>query len=110
MPLPFIVAINPGDDELNQWAFNHWQDHLEILQAIRKQRGVNLESLAIWPINWNDPKNFLEAHQVMHNDMNGVLRLVGDDLSVVNFVNDDQRNAWIYLNGQEHRAARGVLA
>jgi len=110
MPLPWIVASNPDDKELQQWAFEHWQDHLEIQQAILKQSGINLEIQVIYPLNFDDPDEWLENHQLMHNEMNGLLKLNGSDLSKVDFTNDNQRNVWIWLNGQEHRAVRQALA
>jgi hypothetical protein len=108
--LAAVYEPDPDDDRLLEtWVHNHYQDHLEIQQAIQKQGGGNLEILEINHINPDAADEWLERHQLMHNEMNAVLRQQGNDLTQVDFNNREQRTGWFWLNFREHFNARGVL-
>lgn len=107
--LPQLIAVEKGDDNFNQWAYAHYQDHIEIKEAIQTQKHLNLQIQEIDEINWDDVYGWLERHQLMHNDFNGVLNLAGNDLTSVDFQNEGQRATWMWLNFREHQIARQVL-
>ena len=109
MPLEGVININPGDDDMTQWAWNHYLDHLDIRSAIQSQRNFNLELLEIDEINFQNLQDWLERHQLMHNNFNSVLKLDGNDLTQVNFQDLGQRESWLWLNFYEHRNARAAL-
>ena len=109
MGLPDLWYPPPGDAGWAEYWFQHFQDHLEIIQAIRSQSGNQLTEYMIYPWLDSDKEGLLERHQQYHEDMNSVLRLNGNDLSAVDFKKDPEVKAWIYLNYQEHLAARTAL-
>jgi hypothetical protein len=108
--LAAVINPSPGDDDFSAWAFNHYQDHLEIIQGVVKEGGPQLELLEIDQINFQDVQSWLERHQQMHNDMNAVLKLQGNDLTAVDFRDVGQRQSWMWLNFREHFNAREALA
>lgn len=109
MMLAQLLSPAKGDDDFNQWAYVHYQDHVEIKQAIQKQKNFNVQIQEIDEINWDDVYGWLERHQLMHNDFNGILDLGGNDLTSVDFQNEGQRQTWMWLNFREHQNARAAL-
>lgn len=87
----------------------NFQDHLEILEAIQKQYNVKLTEYVIDPWLDSDKDGILERHQQYHNDMDGILRIEGNDLSTVDFKKDNEVKAWIQIHYQEHLNARTTL-
>lgn len=87
----------------------HFQDHLEIMQAIQKQKNVRLTEYLIDPWMDADKEGILERHQQFHDDMNQQLNLNGNDLSSVDFQKQNEVQAWVSLNYFEHNAARTAL-
>jgi hypothetical protein len=90
---------------LDEWAFAHYQHHLAIASAIRDKHNIRLDVTNIWPMNPRNIQVWLEAHQFIHNEMNAVLHVQGNDLSAINWDDDKQRQGFFFLNFQEHRSA-----
>ena len=109
MTLASLLDIPPGDSGFQYYSFAHYQDHLEIVQALLKVKNVRAPVYVIDPVPLNDTQGFLLRHQQFHNDMNGTLNLEGTDLQTVNFKNPRDREIWIYQNFREHFAARQAL-
>ena len=100
----------PSDERsLMRWSFSNADGHTRIINAIAAQRGVNLTQYILDPIDARDLQGFLRRHQTMHNDMNGVLGLAGQDLSDVDFKNPKQLAAFIFIHAVEHRNANFAL-
>lgn len=108
--LPYIAEPPPGQSGLNTWIYHHAKDHEELRQAVQARLGINLPLLVLDPLVPQDVKGWLERHQQSHNNFNAVLGLNGNDLSVVDFNNRDQAQAWFWLNFQEHQSAHQALA
>lgn len=70
---------------------------------------VNLPDYVIDPIPQGDVKGWIENNQNLHNDMNGQLRLHGNDLQDVDFNDQKQLQSWIFLHYQEHQSAEQAL-
>jgi hypothetical protein len=109
MPLPFLFDITASDANLQQFFFWNAQDHIEINQAIQRQRGNNLFERVLDPVDRKAIDIWLELHQQSHNDINTVLGLSGFDLSDVDFSNRTRVREWINLHAQEHLAMRQAL-
>lgn len=111
MPL-FDLLNSPGGGgrNLNEWAFSHAQDHLEIIQAIQAKKSVALPFYQIDPLNEHDLNQWLNRHQQMHDDFNSVMLINGVDLQNVDFSDKKERSSWTLLNFQEHRDVRDALA
>jgi hypothetical protein len=104
------IANVPSDDpeSLSKWAFSHMQHHRDIIQRIKNIYGISLPEYTLDPIDPDNPLIF-DQHQIMHNGMNSVLGIAGDDLSVVNWGNSGERTVWIYLNMIEHLQVNTLL-
>lgn len=109
MPLPFLFDITASDASLDQFFFWNAQDHIEIQQAIQKQKNVNPFYRVLDPVDRQAIDVWLELHQQTHNDTNSVLGLNGTDLSDVDFADPRKVREWINLHAQEHQAMRQVL-
>jgi hypothetical protein len=109
MSLPQLYQPPPGDRGWQEYWFWHFQDHLEIVQRLQLVLNVQLTVYDIDP--WVDASRdqILEQHQQFHNDFNGLLNTPGNDLSDVDFKNQGQLRAWIFLNYQEHQNAHQAL-
>jgi hypothetical protein len=101
------VPKSPADWE--RWAFHHRQSHDAIRGAINRQLNIDLPDYVLYPIADFAPKNFLENNQNAHVDMNQALARPASDLSELDFQNDHQLRAWIYLHWQEHNVAENAL-
>lgn len=77
--------------------------HRDIIRRIREVKGYRLEEYIIDPIDMGDPAAMLRNHQAMHNDMNAVFGLSGNDLLEVDFRDVEQLAAWIFFNFNEHQ-------
>jgi hypothetical protein len=110
MSLPPLYQPPEGSRGWEEYWFQHFQDHLEIVQAIQNTLNVPLTVYDIDPWTNTDKEGILERHEQFHNDMNGVLQIPGNDLSEVDFKNPGQVKAWVWLNYQEHLNAHMALA
>jgi hypothetical protein len=109
MGLPNLFYPPEGDAGWREYWYMHFQDHLEILQAIQKLQNVKLTEYIIYPWDLSDKDGILERHQQYHNDLNGSLYLNGSDLSELDFNNQNEVKAWIQLNFYDHQNARAKL-
>lgn len=101
MPLANI-SVPPSEQQQRAFNFSHYQDHLEIVQAINKQLSLRLD---VYPI---DPgfgsQAWKQLHQAFHDDMNKALELPqGRDFR------GDMDREWYDANWREHSAARAKL-
>lgn len=109
MPLPFLFDITASGSSLEQFFFWNAQDHIEIHQAIQAQKGNNLFSRVLDPVDKQALDVWTELHQQTHNDINSVLGLSGNDLSDPDFSNPTKVREWMNLHAQEHQAMRQAL-
>jgi len=109
MGLPNLLYPPTGESGWREYWFQHFQDHLDILQAIQKDFNVKLTEYIIDPWVDSDKDGILERHQQYHNDFNAALNLPGNDLSDVDFKKENEVKAWLYLNFVEHQSAHQSL-
>jgi hypothetical protein len=108
MSLPSIFSPPPGDAGWGEYWFAHFQDHLDIVQAIQKT-GIPLTVYMIDPWLDGDKDGILDRHQQFHNDMNAVLATPGQDLSELDTKDPAKVAEWVYLQYQEHLNAHIAL-
>lgn len=94
---------------LQQFSFANNDEHVRINEAVLKQRNIQLPTYILDPISASDPSNWLYMHQNIHNLMDSVLGIAGNDLSDVDFKNPEQLSSWIWLHAQEHYQAAQIL-
>lgn len=87
----------------------HDQDHLEILQAIGKQKNISLIRYILDPYNPEDRGGWELRHQQMHDDFNNALNLSASDLTSFDSQDDNDRQEWSALHFREHQNARITL-
>ena len=104
MSLAQLILPPPTVTGFDEWGFAHFQHHLAIISAIAQQKQIRLPVQQIWPVSLRNVETWLEAHQFMHNEMNAVLKVQGNDLSTFDWRDDKQREGFFYLNFQEHRS------
>lgn len=97
------IAIAPTDQTQSHFDFAHYNDHLEILQAINSQQATNLPPRAIYPTPDVTSDAWKRMHQSMHDDMNKALGLNSQNLL------GQVDGLWHNQNYQEHQAARAAL-
>lgn len=66
---------------------------------------INLADYIIYPVDKDHIKEFLEANQALHTDMNGILSLQSSDLEDVDFKDENKKIAWFYSHYLEHQSA-----
>ena len=103
MPLPHIIRPPSTPNGMNEWLFQHQQDHFEVVQKIGVL-GVILPTYIIDPMLEQDFRGWALRHQQYHNEANAVLGTGGSDLQTVEWENQDERENWFFLNWQEHNA------
>lgn len=105
MSLAMILFPPPTENGIHEWSLSHYLHHLAIISAVKQTKGINLPTYPIWPISLTNIDIWLENHQLLHNEMNAVFHNEGNDLSSLNWSDSKQREAFYYLNFQEHRSA-----
>lgn len=108
MGLPHVLYPAPTPEGFDGWFFDNHQQHVAINQAAMA-KNIKIGSYLIYPASLANVSDFLQQHQRWHNDMNSALGIAGNDLSEVDFSNDRQKDAWMFLHYQEHLAAVTLL-
>lgn len=109
MALVGLLNLPRTDREWSKWSFSNADGHTRIIEAILTQRSVQLDTYILDPIAQFDRDNWLRRHQTVHNDMNEILGIAGNDLSDVDFKNVKELQAWVNLHAQEHIQANALL-
>ena len=99
--LPCLLNAPRTDDDWARWSWHHRQSHDAIVAAINA-KGGKLQTYQLDPIPVNAIADWLDRDQQAHNDMNSALGTQGADLTEVNFDNENETQAWIWLEYQEH--------
>lgn len=107
--LPVLLTVPKSPEDWNLFSFHHRQSHDLIVQSIMSQLQVSLPIYVIDPITLEQPQQWLIANQQFHEDMDSTLNVEGSNLQDVDFNNERQLQAWIYLHWQEHQTAEALL-
>ena len=106
--LASLFNIPKDKTALAQFSFANADEHTQINQGILKKYSIQMPVYVLDPIP-TDQQNWLETHQNVHNLMNAVLGIVGNDLSDVDFKKPNELASWIWLHAQEHYQAAKIL-
>lgn len=107
MALANLANVPSSREAMAQWSFSHAAHHRDVIRVIYQMTGENLPEYVLDPFNFSD--TFDDQHQTMHNDVNRILGIGGRDLTEVDWKDEGQRTAWIWLNFQEHYQWAGIL-
>ena len=96
-------------EKFDRWAFNHWQDHVSIVNAIKAQKGLQLQMFPIYPVVPGSEYDWLLMHQELHFAFDGILSIPSYNLVTVSPFDAKQRSQFLYFNFMEHLAAAKAL-
>ena len=88
--------------ELAQWAFFHMAHHRDLNTQVFKLHNIVLPEYVLDPIIPGRTRDFLNLHQVMHNDLDFILGIASNDLTDVDWEDEAARDGWIFLNATLH--------
>lgn len=103
MTLATLLYPPPTKRGMDEWAYANVQHHRALNSAILRRRNISIGETQIWPIRQDSFQDFLRQHQQWHDALNGALGVAGVDLQNVDFTNDKERDAWIWLHFNSHR-------
>lgn len=107
--LPFVQEPLRTPDAFNSWVYHHFEDHQEIIDAIRKATGLLLPMRQINIITPDNTTQWQYDHQQMHFEMAEVLGIEVANLEDPDFEDPGAASDWFYLNLRDHEAAHQVL-
>lgn len=99
--LALLINVPQTDQDWDRWSFSNQDALAQIRDAILAQKNIDLPSYQVWPIDFDDIDNFLDANQQAHTDFLGVLGQNGNDLLHVDLKDPNQRQSWVFLNWME---------
>jgi hypothetical protein len=104
-----LYNVPSTDEERASWSFSHMAHHRDINARIYLLVKIALPEYIIDPVNPDDPGDWEYQHQLMHDNQNAILGITGQDLTGVDWKNQNLLAAWIFLNGNEHFQASAIL-
>jgi hypothetical protein len=107
--LASLYNVPTTDEERASWSFAHMAHHRDIAEKIYVLLKIALPEYIIDPIDPNDTGQWEYQHQLMHDNQNQLLGIDGQDLTGIDWKNQNELAAWIFLNGSEHFQASNVL-
>lgn len=96
-------------EEFWTWSTIHATHHRDIARLIFQLFEVNLEQSVLDPFDLNDTGDWLQNHQIMHQEMDAILGISGYNLLAVDMTNERQFANWVFLNADEHFKAANIL-
>lgn len=109
MSVVSLYNVPTAPELLQQFSFENADSHNLIIRAILAKTGIQLELYQLDPIPRNDLGDWAYRHQAMHNAMNTILNVSGNDLTEVNFADKGELETWIFLHAAEHVQAHQEL-
>jgi hypothetical protein len=109
MSLSNLLNIPKNENEWDVFAFNNREQNTIIRQAILAQKNINLTEYQLYPIDFTHFDYWLEQNQQAHSDFNSALGLQSSDIEELDPKNDQQLQAWVYLQYQELFSASQAL-
>ena len=104
-----LYNVPQTDQDWDRWSFSNHDALAQIVGAVAAQKNISLATYQVWPIDFDDIDNFLDANQQAHSDFNAALGLNGNDLLHVDLRDPNQRQSWVWLNAMEVQSACQVL-
>ena len=109
MSLASLYNVPVNDYGMKQFSFVNANYHVLQNRAILLKYNISLTDYVLDPINEQQIDTFLQRHQDIHNQVNTLLGIVGNDLSSVDFKKPDVLRSWIWLHANEHVQAAKLL-
>ncbi len=104
-----LYNVPLSDTDRADWSFAHMAHHRDINEKIYVLLKLALPEYILDPIDINDTGTWEYQHQLMHDVQNQVLGIEGQDLTGVDWKDQNILAAWIFLNASEHYQASNEL-
>lgn len=109
MPLAQILYPPPTDQGWEEWLHNHVRQHEALIAALNETRGSSLSiPIPIYPVDVKSKSQmqvFNRAHLDLHNEMNQLLGIPGQDISAPDFKDQKALDGWLYTHHSMHLSA-----
>lgn len=107
--LASLLNVPRDDQSWERFFFDNRQQITEIRQAVLKQKNINLTEYTLYPVSDKSFGDFLTNNQQAHDDFNSALGLQSSDIEELDPKNEQQLQAWVYLQYQELFTACSAL-
>lgn len=104
-----LANVPSNDQERSQWAFAHMAHHRDINAKIYLLVKLALPEYILDPIVIDDTGTWEYQHQLMHDNQNQILGIQGQDLTGIDWKNQNELAGWIFLDFSEHYQASAIL-
>ena len=109
MGLAALYNVPTDIESLMTWSFSHADHHVNIIRFVQAQKNVSLTPYVLDPVDPNNMELWQYQHQIMHNQMNEVLGIVGQSLIGVDWKDPEALSQFIDDNASEHLQANAKL-
>lgn len=103
MSLATLFVVPAGLDSIREFTFANQERHIAAGVAIQRKHSITITGYALDPVPAGALSTFLLNHQASHNQINGILGTAGNDLTSLNFEDENSVREWIWLHASEHR-------
>ncbi len=104
-----LANVPTTDAERAEWSFSHMAHHRDINARIYNLIKVALPEYLLDPVNPADSGEWEYQHQLMHDNFNSILGITGQDLTGIDWKDQNLLTAWVFLNLNEHTQASNIL-
>lgn len=102
MAIADLYNIPTDTASMQQWSFAHMAHHRDMIRVVQQTLNIHLDEYILDPVNLNDPIQFLDQHQTMHQQLDRLFGISTFDLTQVKWDDPGQRSGWIWQNAQLH--------
>lgn len=96
--LAALLNVPRSQGDWAVWSFANADVVAQIRAAVLSKKNIALPTYQLDPIPFGDAETWLSNNQQAHNDFTGALGLPGNDLEHVDLRDQNQLQAWIWLN------------
>jgi hypothetical protein len=104
-----LYNVPGSDSERAFWTFAHMAHHRDINHAIYLLTKTALPEYILDPVDPHDTGQWEYQHQTMHDNQNAILGIQGQDLTGIDWNNQNLLAGWVWLNANEHYQAANLL-
>ena len=104
-----LYNVPSTDEQRAQWSFSHMAHHRDINARIYLLVKIALPEYILDPVNPDDVGDWEYQHQLMHDNQNQILGISGQDLTGIDWKDQNLLTGWLFLNASEHYQASAIL-
>lgn len=104
-----LFNVASTSEEFQTWSFVHAAHHRDINRIVYQLLGDVLPETVLDPFDPQDPEGWLQQHQLMHQQVDAILGVEGNNLINVDMRDHAQFSGWVFLNADEHFKIANLL-